>query len=112
MAKAHWYGQGQTLSPFDKALETLKPQDARQWQEMKKVDWIRWRSKLFTVLRDEYPSITIRPYPASIQSAVTRLFQLRKYPELAAELPQLNEKLRYSTTITTTAIRFVMQWSE
>ena len=29
------------MSSFDKALESLKPQDARQWQEFKNVDWMR-----------------------------------------------------------------------
>lgn len=29
----------------------------------------------------------------SVQAAMTRLFQLRRFPELASELPILNEKL-------------------
>ena len=34
-------------------------------------------------------------FVVSIQNAVTRLFQLRRYPELAVELPQLNENLKW-----------------
>ncbi len=32
---------GHKLSPFDKTLVSLNPQDARQWQELKNVDWMR-----------------------------------------------------------------------
>ena len=33
--------------------------------------------------------------PYSIQGVVTKLFNMKKYPELSSELSQLNEKLRY-----------------
>lgn len=33
-------------------------------------------------------------FPRSIQAAVMKLFQMKKYPDLAADLPDLNEKLK------------------
>ena len=58
--------------PFHQALTSLTQQDARQvqWQaELKRDDWVY------------------------VQTAITRLFQLGKYPDLASDLPVLNEKL-------------------
>lgn len=58
--------------PFHQALTSLTQQDARQvqWQaELKRDDWVY------------------------VQAAMTRLFQLGKYPDLTNDLPILNEKL-------------------
>jgi hypothetical protein len=57
------------MSSFDKTLETLAPQDARKWQEFKSSDWKK------------------------IQEAVLTLFQQKRYPSLAQDLHQLNNKL-------------------
>lgn len=38
-------------------------------------------------------NVVIPPPSHSIQAAVMKLFQLRKYPDLATDLPDLNEKL-------------------
>lgn len=39
------------------------------------------------------PGITYKAF--SIQAVMTKLFQMKRYPDLSAELSQLNEKLRY-----------------
>ena len=92
-----------------KEYQSLTPQDAKQYQDFTKVDWARWEGSSLMLLQRDYTiqcltlsdSKNVRTLSVSlcgvhsIQSAVTRLFQMKRYPDLASELGTLNSKLRY-----------------
>ena len=62
-------------------------QEAKHLKEIKNADWKRYSTQFWV------PDIIYKAF--SIQGVVTKLFQMKRYPELSAELSQLNEKLRY-----------------
>lgn len=55
--------------PIQSVLTSLTQQDIRQWQEMKDPNWL------------------------SLLGSITKLFQLRKMPDIVRELPELNVKI-------------------
>ena len=50
------------------------------------------------------PCVHFSIIPFSVQSTVTRLFQLRKLPDLAVELPVVSERLRWRPQLRTLAV--------